>query len=176
MWHIGWHIWEIPLIHLEPNYDDYYAVCCFQYAHLAIFNSNICQVLLSFQLINIPILPLAKASIILLLLRGGGVIPWLKRLLSAILAFTVLSSLIPWLIYIFICRPLTGNTWNKRTFGDMHCIGRYRMGEMLIWVTCANLVTDVLILPIPFIMVRRLMSARIRSKLVVLAAFLCGLM
>ncbi|KAH7086491.1 hypothetical protein FB567DRAFT_549980 [Paraphoma chrysanthemicola] len=151
MWYIGWHVWEIPQGHSEPNFNDYYA------------------------LINIPILPLAKASIILLLLRGGGVIPWLKRTLYAILTFTILSSLLPWLIYIFICRPLTGNTWNKRTFGDMKCIGRRTMGEMLIWVTCANLITDVLILPIPFIMVRRLMSARIRSKLVVLAAFFCGL-
>ncbi|KAF2033161.1 hypothetical protein EK21DRAFT_59446 [Setomelanomma holmii] len=157
MWHLGWHIWEIPYAALEPNYNKYYAV------------------LLSFQLINIPILPLAKASIILLLLRGGGVIPWLKKTLYAILGFTILSSLLPWLIYIFICRPLTGNTWDKRTFGNMRCIGRHQMGEMLIWVTCANLVTDILILPIPFIMVRRLMSARIRSKLVVLAAFLCGL-
>lgn len=46
---------------------------------------------------------------------------------------------------------------------------------MLIWVTCANLLTDVLILPIPFIIVRRMMSARFRSRLVVLAVFTCSL-
>jgi hypothetical protein len=83
--------------------------------------------------------------------------------------------LIPWFLYIFMCPPLTGNTWKPRTFGNLHCMGRHRMGEMLIWVTCANLLTDLLILPIPFIIVRRMMSARLRSRLVVLAVFTCSL-
>lgn len=54
-------------------------------------------------------------------------------------------------------------------------MGRHRMGEMLIWVTCANLLSDLLIFPIPFIIVRRMMSARIRSRLVVLAVFTSSL-
>jgi hypothetical protein len=130
---------------------------------------------MAFNLLNIPILPLVKASIILLLLRAGSVIEWLKRLLYAILIFTIGSALIPWFLYIFICPPQTGNTWKPRTFGNLHCMGRHRMGEMLIWVTCANLLTDLLILPIPFIIVRRMMSARLRSRLVVLAVFTCSL-
>lgn len=130
---------------------------------------------MAFNLLNIPILPLVKASIILLLLRAGSVIEWLKRVLYAILVFTVGSALIPWFLYIFICPPLTGNTWKPRTFGGLHCMGRHKMGEMLIWVTCANLLTDVLILPIPFIIVRRMMSARLRSRLVVLVVFTCSL-
>jgi hypothetical protein len=130
---------------------------------------------MAFNLLNIPILPLVKASIILLLLRAGSVIEWLKRLLYAILIFTIGSALIPWFLYIFTCPPQTGNTWKPRTFGNLHCMGRHRMGEMLIWVTCANLLTDLLILPIPFIIVRRMMSARLRSRLVVLAVFTCSL-
>jgi hypothetical protein len=130
---------------------------------------------MAFNLLNIPILPLVKASIILLLLRAGSVIEWLKRVLYTILIFTVGSALIPWFLYIFICPPQTGNTWKPRTFGNLHCMGRHRMGEMLIWVTCANLLTDLLILPIPFIIVRRMMSARLRSRLVVLAVFTCSL-
>jgi hypothetical protein len=130
---------------------------------------------MAFNLLNIPILPLVKASIILLLLRAGSVIEWLKRVLYAILVFTVGSALIPWFLYIFICPQQTGNTWKPRTFGNLHCMGRHKMGEMLIWVTCANLLTDVLILPIPFIIVRRMMSARFRSRLVVLAVFTCSL-
>ncbi|KAF7570763.1 hypothetical protein PtrM4_107650 [Pyrenophora tritici-repentis] len=157
MWHVGVHIWEVPPNEIEPNYDEYYAV------------------VMAFNLLNIPILPLVKASIILLLLRAGSVIEWLKRLLYAILIFTVGSALIPWCLYIFICPPLTGNTWKPRTFGGLHCMGRHKMGEMLIWVTCANLFTDLLILPIPFIIVRRMMSARLRSRLVVLAVFTCSL-
>ncbi|KAH9864855.1 hypothetical protein IAQ61_008800 [Plenodomus lingam] len=157
MWHVGVHIWEVPPDKIEPDYDEYYAV------------------VMAFNLLNIPILPLVKASIILLLLRAGSVIQWLKRVLYAILVFTVGSSLIPWFLYIFICPPQTGNTWKPATFGGLRCMGRHRMGEMLIWVTCANLFTDLLILPIPFIIVRRMMSARLRSRLVVLAVFTCSL-
>ncbi|KAJ4988723.1 integral membrane protein [Stagonosporopsis vannaccii] len=157
MWHIGIHIWDVDPNKIEPNYDEYYAV------------------VMAFNLLNIPILPLVKASIILLLLRAGSVITWLKKVLYCILVFTIGSSLIPWFLYIFICPPQTGNTWKPRTFGGLHCMGRNRMGEMLIWVTCANLLTDLLILPIPFIIVRRMMSARLRSRLVVLTVFACSL-
>lgn len=130
---------------------------------------------MAFNLLNIPILPLVKASIILLLLRAGSIITWLKKVLYCILIFIVGSSLIPWFLYIFTCPPRTGNTWKLRTFGNLHCMGRQKMGEMLIWVTCANLLTDLLILPIPFIIVRRMMSARLRSRLVVLTVFACSL-
>ena len=173
MWHVGIHIWDVPPNEIEPNYDEYYAVSIVSKYHSWHVNSR--QVVMAFNLLNIPILPLVKASIILLLLRAGSVIEWLKRLLYAILFFTVGSALIPWCLYIFICPPLTGNTWKPRTFGGLHCMGRHRMGEMLIWVTCANLFTDLLILPIPFIIVRRMMSARLRSRLVVLAVFTCSL-
>ncbi|KAF2740987.1 hypothetical protein EJ04DRAFT_454331 [Polyplosphaeria fusca] len=157
MWHVGIHIWEVPPNEIEPNYDEYYGV------------------LMAFNLLNIPILPLVKASIILLLLRAGSVISWLKKVLYAILTFTIGAALIPWFLYIFTCPPRTGNTWAPRTFGGLHCMGRHRMGEMLIWVTCANLLTDLLIFPIPFIIVRRMMSARLRSRLVVLIVFTSSL-
>lgn len=173
MWHIGYHIWEIPQRDLEPNFDKYYVVRGLGVVASEGRTDNL-QVLLSFQLLNIPILTLVKVSIIMLLLRGGGVIPWLKKVLYGIMMFTIGASMVPWCIYIFICKPLTGNTWNPRTFGHMHCITRWQMGEMLIWVTSSNLLTDLLILPIPFIIVRRMMSARLQSKLVVLAVFICG--
>lgn len=131
--------------------------------------------MLSFQLLNIPILPLVKVCMILLLLRIGSVITWLKNMLYGILILTVGASLIPWCLYIFICPPLTGNTWKPRTFRGLHCMGRYKMGEMLIWVTCANLLTDLLILPIPFLIVKRWLTGPWRSKLVVCAVFMCGL-
>jgi hypothetical protein len=173
MWHIGIHIWDVDPNEIEPNYDEYYAVCmrCIKNK----YTLTILQVVMAFNLLNIPILPLVKASIILLLLRAGSIITWLKKVLYAILIFTCGSSLIPWFLYIFICPPQTGNTWKPRTFGNLHCMGRLRMGEMLIWITCANLLTDLLILPIPFIIVRRMMSARLRSRLVVLTVFACSL-
>ncbi|KAF2712032.1 hypothetical protein K504DRAFT_531187 [Pleomassaria siparia CBS 279.74] len=157
MWHVGIHIYDVPPNEIEPDYDMYYAE------------------VMAFNLINIPILPLVKASIILLLLRAGSVIEWLRKGLYGILIFTVGSALIPWFLYIFICPPQTGNTWKPTTFGGLRCMGRHRMGEMLIWVTCANLLTDLLIFPIPFIIVRRMMSARLRSRMVVLAVFTSSL-
>ena len=27
MWHVGIHIWDVPPKEIEPNYDEYYAVC-----------------------------------------------------------------------------------------------------------------------------------------------------
>lgn len=27
MWHIGIHIWDVNPNDIEPNYDEYYAVC-----------------------------------------------------------------------------------------------------------------------------------------------------
>jgi hypothetical protein len=26
MWHVGVHIWQVPVDEIEPNYDEYYAV------------------------------------------------------------------------------------------------------------------------------------------------------
>ncbi|KAF2130853.1 hypothetical protein P153DRAFT_374699 [Dothidotthia symphoricarpi CBS 119687] len=157
MWHVGIHIWDIPPREIEPDYDEYHIVAIAE------------------NLLIIPILPLVKASIICLLMRAGSVIPWLKKILYAMLIFTVGSSLIPWFLYIFICPPQTGNTWKPRTFGNLGCMDRHMTGHMLIWVTCANLVTDLLIFPIPFIIVRRMMSARWRSQLLVLSVFTCSL-
>lgn len=148
--------------------------CVLQYLGTA-QDANSPQVLLAFNLLNIPILPLVKASIILLLLRAGSVIEWLKKVLYGILIFTIGSAFVPWCLYIFICPPLTGNTYKPRTFGGLKCMNRQRYGEMLIWVTCANLLTDLLIFPIPFIIVRRMMSARLRSRMVVLAVFTSSL-
>ncbi len=176
MWHIGIHIWDVPWNQIEPNYDEDFAVrnfhpLVFEFTHILTYS----QVVMAFTLINIPILPLVKASIIMLLLRAVSVIEWLKRTLYVILFFVVGSSMIPWVLYIFTCPPLTGSNWKPRTFGGLHCMGRDKMGQMMLWVTCANLLTDVLILPIPFFIVRKMMSTRLRSRLVVLVVFNCSL-
>lgn len=182
MWNVGIHIWEVPRTRLEPDYGEFYGVSALYLRYslqggiVTVLMRISLQVLMGFHLLNMPILPLVKVCMILLLLRIGSVISWLKKVLYAIFIFTVGSALIPWCLFIFICPPRTGNTWTPRTFGNLHCMGRYAMGEMLIWVTCANLLTDLLILPIPFLIVQRWLTGRWRSKLVVVAVFLCGLM
>ncbi|KAF2452373.1 hypothetical protein BDY21DRAFT_294755 [Lineolata rhizophorae] len=157
MWHIGMHIWEVNPRELEPDYDDYYPV------------------LLSFNLLNLPIVPLVKASIIMLLLRVGSVIPSIRRALYAILVFNVGVMVIPWCFFIFMCPPRTGNTWAPRTFGGLHCVGRDRLGEMLIFVTCANLLTDLLIFPIPFLIMHKMMNTNIRTRVIVILLFASSL-
>jgi hypothetical protein len=72
MWHVGIHIVDVPPNEIEPNYDDYYSVS--KCTLLRLHSINKSQVVMAFNLLNIPILPLVKASIILLLLRAGSVI------------------------------------------------------------------------------------------------------
>ncbi|OAL51195.1 hypothetical protein IQ07DRAFT_565608 [Pyrenochaeta sp. DS3sAY3a] len=157
MWYLGYHVYEIPCCVFQPDLRKYYIL------------------LITTNLINIPIVPLVKVSIILLLMRAVSLISWLKKTLYCILIFTVGCALFPWILYIFVCPPTSGNIWAPRTFGGLRCLSRDQQGEMLIFTTCANLFTDVLILPIPFIIARRMMSATVRARLILLAVFLCGL-
>ena len=40
MWHVGVHIWEVPPNEIEPNYDEYYAVCLASPRYDEITNSS----------------------------------------------------------------------------------------------------------------------------------------
>ncbi|KAF2834937.1 hypothetical protein M501DRAFT_943194 [Patellaria atrata CBS 101060] len=157
MWHVGIHIYDVDQYRLEPNYDDYFPV------------------ILSFNLLNILILPIVKASIIMLLLRVSTIIPRIRLALYGVLTFTLGACIIPWGMFVFMCPPRTGNNWAPRTFGGLKCIDRPTQGELLIFVTCANLLTDCLIFPIPFLIMRRVMSASFRARLVVTLLFASSL-
>lgn len=169
MWHFGVHIWQVNPHELEPNYNEYHIVSTFHVIAWTIDSFE--QILKSFNLLNTLILPLAKASIIILLLRVSKVLPWMRRSLYAILFFNAGACLIPWVILVFQCPPRTGNTWAPTVYGGLKCIGRMRIGRVQIFQTCANLLTDVLIFPIPILLMRKLEATRVRTRLIIAFLF-----
>ncbi|KAK2797468.1 hypothetical protein FQN51_008501 [Onygenales sp. PD_10] len=159
MRYTGFHVWELGLTtkQMDPDFDDYY------------------HVTLAINLLNIPILPLAKASIILILLRVGKIISPVRRSLYVVFVFNLLACVIPWIMSIFICPPRTGDTWAPTTFGNLRCFGRDSQGHLLLFVNCANLLTDLLIFPIPFFIMRELMNTDIRARVAVILTFASSL-
>ncbi|KFY86597.1 hypothetical protein V500_07528 [Pseudogymnoascus sp. VKM F-4518 (FW-2643)] len=154
LWHIGLHIWDVRQEDMEPPFDKNYR-----------------KVQLSFNLINYLILPLVKASLIMLLLRVGSIINRVRIALYALLGIVTAAAVIPWFIMLFMCPPRTGNTWAPTTFGGARCVNRVRIGELQIFVTSFSLLTDLLVLPIPFIISQKLVSLSLRSRLVIGAIF-----
>ncbi|KFY64535.1 hypothetical protein V496_03185 [Pseudogymnoascus sp. VKM F-4515 (FW-2607)] len=153
LWHIGIHIWDVSQKDMEPPFDRNY------------------RVQLSFNLINYLILPLVKASLIMLLLRVGAIIDRVRYALYALLTIVIAAAVIPWFIMLFMCPPRTGNTWAATTFGGARCVNRVRIGKLQIFVTSFSLLTDLLVLPIPFIISQKLVSLSLRSRLVIGAIF-----
>ncbi|KFZ24264.1 hypothetical protein V502_01256 [Pseudogymnoascus sp. VKM F-4520 (FW-2644)] len=154
LWHIGLHIWDVRQEDMEPPFDENYR-----------------KVQLSFNLVNYLILPLVKASLIMLLLRVGSIINRVRIALYALLGIVTAAAVIPWFIMLFMCPPRTGNTWAPTTFGGARCVNRVRIGELQIFVTSFSLLTDLLVLPIPFIISQKLVSLSLRSRLVIGAIF-----
>ncbi|PGG95232.1 hypothetical protein AJ79_10173 [Helicocarpus griseus UAMH5409] len=155
----GYHIWEIGLStqEMDPDFEDY------------------THVQLAINLLNTPILPLAKASIILILLRVGKIILPVRRCLYVVFAFNLLACVVPWVMTIFMCPARTGNTWAPTTFGNLRCFGRDSFGKILLFINCANLLTDVLIFPIPFFIMRELMNTGLRARVTVILTFASSL-
>jgi len=125
--------------------------------------------------INTPIPHLAKASIILLLWRIGNIVPKYRFTILAIFWFNILACVIPEIILIFMCPPAPNNTDISRRFGVIHCMGRKRVGELNIFQVAVNLLTDILIFPIPFWIMWNLGGASRRLQLVFVFLFATSL-
>ena len=179
---MGYHLWEASLTteQMDPNFTEYYGVRITlpvktnsQNQHTRLTCGT--QILLSVTLLSVPILPLAKASILLVLLKVGKIINFVRRYLYVVFVFNFLACIVPWAMYIFICPPRTGDTWAPTTFGGLRCFGRDTRGTILLSINCANLVTDVLIFPIPFFSMRELMTTDIRARVTVMLTFASSL-
>jgi hypothetical protein len=108
----------------------------------------------------------------LLLLRVGSILKPVRHFLWTVFIFNVLTTVIPWALLIFMCRPGDDlNTLDPRIFGNLHCFNRHAQGKILLFVNIANLATDVLVFPIPFFIMRELMNTTWRSKLTILLTF-----
>jgi hypothetical protein len=184
MFHRGYHVWEYASTSTQNhdwNFPLYYRVrvLCFSASFFDLRGptkgSVINQILLSFNLLSIPILPLSKASMLLLLLRVGKVLVPIRRFLYLTFVFNILAAAIPWVLFIFICPPASGNGSKPTTFGGLQCLDRYEQGSLLLFVNCANLLTDVLIFPVPFFIMRELMNTNWRSKLTIILTFATSL-
>ncbi|KAJ6263373.1 hypothetical protein Dda_1936 [Drechslerella dactyloides] len=153
MWHYGVHIWDVDWHYYEPPMGDYY------------------RMTMVFFMFSVWILPLVKASIMILLLKLGGIITPVRIAVYTLFAVNLIGAVVPALFYLFECPPLTGNTWQLRTFGNLHCAGRIVVGRINIFQVCINMFTDLLIFPIPVYLTWRLQKASLRDRLVVLFLF-----
>ncbi|KFY25658.1 hypothetical protein V493_04523 [Pseudogymnoascus sp. VKM F-4281 (FW-2241)] len=157
IWHVGIHIWDVDQYNLEPSYTEYH------------------KILIAYNLLYTPILPLVKASIIFLLLRAGWVVTPIRKTLYGILAFVIGACLGPWLALIFLCPPLTGETSKPTVYGGLSCLTPKQGGIIYVFLVTANMFTDLLILPIPSLLVYRIRNASLQSRLTVIFSFALSL-
>ena len=123
---------------------------------------------MAFNLINTPIVPLVKCSILLLLLKVARVITPLRRLIYVILGFVVLTCLGPELAMIFLC-PVGIET--DTVYGGVKCIPYHGGGIIIMFLLAVTLFTDLLIFPIPILLLYNIKNTSFRSRLTVLCSF-----
>ncbi len=96
-------------------------------------STNKSQTQLIFNLIYNPILPLVKASIIILLIKVAWVVDPIKRVLYVIFAFNAAASVGPWVCLIFLCPPLTGQNAEAKhkttVFNGLKCLNSWHHGR-----------------------------------------------
>ena len=153
MWHIGWHIWQVPSRSVEPDFHELW------------------QVTLAFNAINTPILPLVKASILALLLKIAWIIKPLRYMLVVFLVFVIISFIGPEIAFLFLCPQGTANTSLPSAYPGIACLDRHQGGVIMVAVAAANMLTDVLIFPIPILVMRELKNASWKSRISVILSF-----
>lgn len=173
MWHYGIHIWDVDHDHLEPNFDEYHRV---QVVDESVGNAaDNLQVLIAFNLMHTLILPLVRSSIILLLLRVAWVIYSVRIALYVILAFNIGACLGPWVAMIFMCPPRTNNTYAPTVYNGLSCLDPWQAAIIYVFVVTVNMFTDLLVFPIPCVLVWRLRNTSLRSRLAIMSSFALSL-
>jgi len=157
MWHIGIHVWDLDQRNMEPNYDEYH------------------KILIAFNLIHTPIIPIVKTSIIVLLLKVGWVFGLLRKVLIGILIFNIGACLGPVIALVFLCPPRTGNTGGPTVYNGLKCLHPRQGQIMYLFLVTVNMFTDLLICPIPTLLMYRLPNISLRARLTVILSFALGL-
>ncbi|KAK6540503.1 hypothetical protein TWF694_009293 [Orbilia ellipsospora] len=150
--HLGIHIWDVNQRDVVPISQGYIETVWF-------------------NVVNALILPLVKASILLLLLKVGGMIDNVRKFLYGVFFFNAASGIFIAVYMLFQCPLRSGNNWLPRTFGNLHCAGRLIVGRLCIAQVCINMFTDLLIFPIPVYFTWRLQKTSLRNKVIVLLLF-----
>ena len=133
------------------------------------------QILIAFNLIHTLILPLVRTSIILLLFRVASVINSIRIALYIILAFNIGACLGPWLALIFMCPPRSGNTSGPTVFNGLSCLDPWQAAIVYVFIVTSNMFIDLLVFPIPCVLVWRLRNTKLRSRLAVVLSFALSL-
>ncbi len=157
MWHFGIHLTDVNQRYLEPSMEESY------------------KIQLWFNICHNFVLPLVKASLLILLLRVGGVIDTLRHVIYVIFAFNALSAIVIGFMMLFMCPPRTGNTWAPTTFNGIKCFGRIFIGRLNIAQVSINMFTDLLIFPIPCFLTWVLPKAGVRGRILIVFLFFLSL-
>jgi hypothetical protein len=126
--------------------------------------------MLGYNLLNTLILPLVKISIIILLLKIAWILTAIRRALYFILAFVVLACLGPWTAQVFLCPQLTAGTTGVSVYPGIGCIDRSGAGKIMIFLASVNMFTDILILPIPILLMRGV-NTTWKARITVIVSF-----
>lgn len=118
---------------------------------------------------------LVRTSIILLLFRVASAINSIRIALYIILAFNTGSCLGPWLALIFMCPPRPGNTSGATVFNRLSCLDPWQAAIVYVFIVTSNMFTDLLVFPIPCVLVWRLRNTKLRSRLAVVLSFALSL-
>ena len=153
MWHIGIHIWDVNPHQLSPNFDEFF------------------KVQLAFNLINTPIIPLVKCSILLLLLKVARVLVPIRRAIYCILVFNIVTMIGPWFAMIFFCKVGPGGANSSTIYNGASCISHQNGGTLIITLLGIDLFTDILIFPIPILIMQNLRNSTFRSRFAVIFSF-----
>lgn len=66
-----------------------------------------------------------------------------------------------------MCEPRTGRTTSKTVFGGLKCMGIRPSAIVYLWLLSVNIFTDILILPIPNILMSRVKNTTMRARMTV---------
>ncbi|ATZ58524.1 hypothetical protein BCIN_16g02840 [Botrytis cinerea B05.10] len=144
---VGLHIWDVPLDHDPiPGLKFNFAV----------------------QILYNPILSIVKTSILIFLLRITGQKIEIKRTIWALLIINNALMVAIFIVVIFQCTPISYN-WLSNIPGG-YCI---EQGVFYVVTTVFTLVTDILVLAVPFWIVIGLKMPR-KTKFAAIAVFFLG--
>ena len=131
-------------------------------------NPNIVQYTYLVPVLYNPILAIVKNSMLIFLLRLSGCRDAIRYSIIALIVVNTASMIAILLTLIFQCTPIAYN-WDTTIKGG-HCI---KEGVFYVSSACVTIVTDLLVLALPFWIVMGLSMAK-KLKIAVIAIFFMG--
>ncbi|KAF3905144.1 hypothetical protein ABW21_db0207513 [Orbilia brochopaga] len=121
-------------------------------------------------------MPLVKISILLLLLKIGGVFDNLRKAIWVFIVLSIINCIIVQMLLLFQCPQKPDDTAADRTFGGLSCINRKMLGRINIYQAIFNMSTDLFVFPIPVYIAYKMRMASLKDRLMVVFLFSLGLL